>query len=270
MMAVKGIDVSSHQGQIHWDKVKAAGYDFAIVRAGWSWYAGGMNVDKLFHDHIAGAQAAGLDVGVYLYSYDQSANAAKIAAKRLLELIAPYKLAYPVWFDMEYEKFNLSAGKALNTAICRAFLEEVQGAGYYTGIYASTDFLNNYLDVSKLSDYDVWAAQYASQCTFKGGHGMWQHGVIGSYGTKGRDYTIAGQVPGVYANCDVNLAYKDYPGAIKAAGLNGWAVATPQEPSGEMVPRGEYDIVVAERDAIRASYNGLISDLQELTKKYKG
>ena len=184
-MQVKGIDVSKYQGKIDWLAVKAAGYKFVIIRAGWSWYDGGINVDTPFIDYIEGAQAAGLDVGVYLYSYDRSAAAAKIAAQRLIELLKPYKLTYPVFFDMEYESFNLNAGKALNTAICKAFLSTIEQAGYYAALYASTDFMLNYLDMPQLSGYDVWAAQYASKCTYPGSYGMWQYGVVGSYGAKG-------------------------------------------------------------------------------------
>lgn len=221
-MQIKGIDVSKHQGKIDWPKVAAAGYKFVIIRAGWSWYDGGLSVDSTFLDNIEGAQAAGMDVGVYVYSYDRSAAAAKIAAQRLLDLLKPYKLLYPVYFDMEYEPFNLTAGKALNTAICKAFMSTIERAGYYAALYASTDFMINYLDMSQLAAYDVWVAQYASKCTYPGSYGMWQYGVIGSYGVKGKDYTIDGAVPGINANCDLNIAYRDYPSLIKGAGLNGW------------------------------------------------
>lgn len=274
-MEVKGIDVSKHQGVIDWPKVAAAGYKFVIIRAGWSWYEGGLSVDSTFVGYIEGAQAAGLDVGVYVYSYDQSAAAAKIAAQQLLKLIKPYKLTYPVFFDMEYEPFNLSAGKALNTAICKAFMSTIEQAGYYAALYASTDFMLNYLDMSQLSTYDVWAAQYASKCTYPGSYGMWQYGVIGSYGTKGKDYTIDGAVPGINANCDLDIAYRDYPSLIKGASLNGWGKTdVPDDSSAAALDyKALYAAELAAHDALKSDFAaykaGIRAELAALLESYK-
>lgn len=216
------IDVSEHQGKIDWAKVKAGGCTSAIIRAGWSWYEGGMDLDDRFKENIEGAIVVGLNVGVYIYSYDHSADAAQKAAQCLLQAIKPYRLTYPVYFDMEYEKFNLKAGNTLNTDICLAFLDTVAAAGYYAALYCSTDFIQNHLKDNRLANYDKWIAQYDSVCTYKGSYGMWQYGVVGTQGVKGKNYTITGAVPGVSTNCDVNHVYKDYPTIIKSAGLNGW------------------------------------------------
>ena len=34
-MNIKGIDVSKFQGEVDWEQVKAAGYQFAMLRAGY-------------------------------------------------------------------------------------------------------------------------------------------------------------------------------------------------------------------------------------------
>jgi GH25 family lysozyme M1 (1,4-beta-N-acetylmuramidase) len=81
MSEIKGIDVSRYQGTINWAKVKESGISFVMIRAGWSWYTGGMNIDQNFVSYIEGAIASGLDVGVYLYAYDKTADAARISAK---------------------------------------------------------------------------------------------------------------------------------------------------------------------------------------------
>ncbi|MGL5513619.1 MAG: GH25 family lysozyme, partial [Sporomusa sp.] len=91
----KGVDVSYSQSKSDWAKVKAAGIDFAIIRAGYCYNNGNLKEDTMFKTHIQGAIAAGLDVGVYLFSYALTAEAAKVAAQELLELIAPYKLTMP-------------------------------------------------------------------------------------------------------------------------------------------------------------------------------
>lgn len=135
-----GIDVANVNGAVDWQQVKASGIDFAIIRAGWTHYEGGLTEDKRFAQNMAGAAAAGLDIGVYVYSYDRSAEAARIAADRLHELLRPYgTINYPVWFDIE-DQWNLTAGKQVNTQICQAFLSQMEAAGYYTGIYSFANF----------------------------------------------------------------------------------------------------------------------------------
>ena len=104
----------------------------------------------------------------------------------------------------------------------------MQDAGYYTGLYASREWLENKVDGSQLAEYDKWVAAYRRDLPepgkaasgYDGAHGMWQYTVIGTTGTKGKHYWTYGSVPGVPGNCDLNTAYKDYPAIIRAAGMN--------------------------------------------------
>lgn len=265
---VNCIDVSEHQGKIDWTKVRAGGCTSAIIRAGWSWYEGGMDFDERFAENMAGATAAGLDIGVYLYSYDHSPAAARKAAQCLLQAIQPYRLTFPVYFDMEYEKFNLEAGKALNTDICLAFLGEIEAAGYYAALYCSTDFTQHQLDENRLKHHDKWVAQYASACSYKGDYGVWQYGVVGTQGVKGNDYTITGAVPGVRTNCDVNHVYKDYPAIIKAAGLNGWGKPeNPTEPPQLPTDVAELQQMILDLEADKIALSGRVEALEEDKRK---
>ncbi len=207
-MTKNGIDVSYAQTSVDWPKVKAAGIDFAMIRVGWCYNSGALKVDKLFQSHMEGALAAGLDVGVYLYSYATTAQAARRAAKEVIEAVKPYKLSYPIAFDIEYESIYTGGSKQVNTDICKAFLDEVEAAGYYAMLYCSKDFLDSYLLPDQLTAYDKWIAQYASACTSKHAHGIWQ-------------YTGSGKVDGVAGSVDRDVAYKDYPAII--AKLNGQA-----------------------------------------------
>ena len=100
-MTKNGIDVASWQPNVDWPRVKAAGIDFAMIRVGWCYNSGALKVDKLFQSHMEGALAAGLDVGVYLYSYATTAQAARRAAKEVVEAVKPYKLSYAISFDIE-------------------------------------------------------------------------------------------------------------------------------------------------------------------------
>lgn len=225
---MKGIDVSRHNGKIDWAAVKSGGIDFAIVRIGFTHYQGGLTLDECFPENMKGAAAAKIPVGVYAYAYDLSPEAARISAQRVLEAVSPYRLEYPIWYDQEYEAKLLALSKEQRTEICRAFLDAVQKGGYYAGLYASRDWLETKVDGADLLAYDKWVAAYRSDLPdpgdavsgYSGAHGIWQYTVIGSAGTKGRDYWTSGSVPGVAGNCDLNVSYKDYPAIIRAAGLN--------------------------------------------------
>lgn len=200
-----GIDVSSHQGKIDWGKVKK---DFAILRAGWSWYQGGMNIDTRFLENVAGVQAAGIPWGVYLYAYDKTPAAARISANRLADLLDDYKLDYPVAYDFE-DKQYLSTGKASNTAVCKAFLDTLRARGYYPILYTYTNFAKGFLNMEELKEYDLWIADYTGKVGWTGDYTMWQR-------------SAEGHIDGVYTDVDLNDAYKDYPKIIREAGLNGY------------------------------------------------
>ena len=200
-----GIDISSHQGAVNWGKVVA---DFAILRAGWSWYDGGMNIDKRFLQNVAGAREVGVPWGAYLYAYDRTPAAARVSAERLADLLDQFQLPYPVAYDFEDTQY-LGTGRESNTAICKAFLETLQGRGYYVMLYTYTNFAKGYLDMARLAAYDLWIADYTGQVGWPGEYGIWQ-------------YSGSGRAPGVTGQVDLDRAYRDYPAIIRAAGLNGY------------------------------------------------
>lgn len=228
-MAIKGIDVSAYQGVIDWKRVKAAGIGFAIIRVGLTHYQGGLTPDARFEENIKGALAAKIPVGVYAFSYDLSPEAARISAKKVLEAVKGYALTYPIWFDQEYGERVNALSRLERTEICAAFCREIESAGYYSGIYASRDWFLNWLDDKSLSAFDHWVAAYRQDLPevthetsgYTGAHGMWQYTVLGTVGTKGRDYQTYGRIDGIDANVDVNVSYRDYPSIIRNAGLNG-------------------------------------------------
>ena len=197
-----GIDISSHQGAVNWGKVVA---DFAILRAGWSWYDGGMNIDKRFLQNVAGAREVGVPWGAYLYAYDRTPAAARVSAERLADLLDQFQLPYPVAYDFEDTQY-LGTGRESNTAICKAFLETLQGRGYYVMLYTYTNFAKGYLDMAGLAAYDLWIADYTGQVGWPGEYGIWQ-------------YSGSGRAPGVAGQVDLDRAYRDYPAIIRAAGV---------------------------------------------------
>lgn len=200
-----GFDLSSHQGTVNWRKIESG---FAMIRAGWSWYLGGMNIDQRFVENAAGAQAAGIPWGSYLYAYDQTPEAAVISAGRLADLLDNYRLPYPVAYDFEDGQY-LAMGRERNTAICRAFLSTLQKRGYYVMLYTYTNFAKGYLQMEELAEYDLWVADYTGKVGWPGEYGIWQ-------------YTAAGSLAGITGPVDLDRAYKDYPSIIQRAGLNGY------------------------------------------------
>lgn len=224
-MSAKGIDVSFAQSTIDWKKVKACGeVDFAIIRAGFGRDAD--QEDSQFKNNYVGCKMNNIPVGVYWYSYAESVEDAKREAKACLEVIKGKQFEFPIYFDIE-EQFQFSQGKDFCTAITKAFLEVIEGAGYYGGIYCSSHFLKNYIDKQLRETKTVWVAAYTGDINVKPDYneqyGMWQ------YSSKGTIYGIKG-------NVDMDICYSDYPSKIKSKGLNGFtAKAIPGDVNGDGV-----------------------------------
>ena len=199
---VKGIDVSKYQPRVDWNAVKASGVDYVIIRAGYRGYGSGVLVeDPYFKKHIAGAKAAGLKVGLYLYSQAITAEEAVEEASMVLQLAKGYSLEYPIYFDTEATGTGVGRADGLSkshrTAIARAFCETIRNSGYKAGVYASKSWFYHQLDYGQIAQYDIWLAHYTSATDFKHRYDMWQ-------------YTGSGSCPGIPNAVDLNWAYKVY------------------------------------------------------------
>ena len=213
MAQYKGIDVSKHNGTIDWAKVKAAGVQFAMLRAGYGRYDN--QKDERFEANYKGATAAGIPVGAYHYSYATTAEQAKQEAEVFLGWIKGKTLTYPVAFDIE-DKKQANLGVSLISDIIRAFCEAVEAAGYYVVVYANKDWLTNRIDADCKSRYDIWLAQWTSEPTYTGSFGLWQ-------------YTSDGAVDGIAGRVDMNIAYKDYPSIIAGMGSSDTTASAPTD-----------------------------------------
>lgn len=220
------IDVSKWQGTINWDTVKAAGIDHVMLRAGWGRYSN--QVDPQFKRNVSECKRLGIDWGAYWYSYATSVDEAIQEARCFLQVVKDLNPTMPLAYDMEYEPGILALSNATRTAMVKAFIDELESAGYYGMLYASTDFIKNRLNWQDLAKYDVWCAQYGSVCTCPLPHGIWQY-----------SSSNALNVPGFGSSLDCNKVYKDYPNIIKAAGLNGWPKNTDEGANNEPVKEQE-------------------------------
>ena len=105
----------------------------------------------------------------------------------------------------------------------RAFLERVESAGYFTGLYGSASSLTTHTADDIKTHYTIWLAHWVDKTNYSGAYGIWQ-------------YSEKGHVDGISGNVDLDICYKDFPTIIKGKGLNGWgkainpAPAEPDEP----------------------------------------
>ncbi len=194
-----GIDVSKWQGKIDWATVASAGIDFAIIRCGYRGSSTGVIVeDPYFRENIKGATAHGIKVGVYFFTQAITQAEAIEEASTAIALVQGYKLNFPIFIDTEGSGGRADyLNKADRTAIVKAFCETVRNYGYKPGIYASKYWYYDNLDVSQLSTYNIWVAQYNTECNYSGRYDMWQ-------------YTSQGLVPGINGYVDMNICYTKY------------------------------------------------------------
>lgn len=193
-MAYKGIDVSKYQGEIDWQKVKADGVQFAIIRAGYGRELS--QKDPYFEKNYEGAKAAGLSVGAYWYSYAESIEDAKTEAKTCLEIIKGKTFTMPIYYDVE-ENAQAQKGKNFVTSVILAFADVVKQAGYTVGVYANTNWLTNYIDRDKLGNMSVWKADYREKYDT-------------SIPCDIHQYSSAGKTNGINGRCDMNNGFAEF------------------------------------------------------------
>lgn len=201
-----GIDVSYAQKEIDWKKVKEDGIDFAMIRLGFRGYESGwLNLDEYFHKNISGAQAAGIETGVYFYSQAISEKEAEEEADFVLEQIKNYRITYPVAYDWEVvsgseaRTDNISSDTLNNCAL--AFCRKVEESGYKPVVYASLNLLRSQFDkydIHTISEYDLWLAEYKDYPEYPYYFRMWQ-------------YTDEGKISGIDYPTDINVYFEINP-----------------------------------------------------------
>ena len=208
---MKGIDVSRYQGKIDWQRVKAAGIEFSIIRAGYGMYEN--QIDPRFAANMAGAKAAGIPVGVYWYSYAVSPDEARREAEVCLKALEPYRaqIVLPVALDFEDKCQNgLTADES--AAICAKFLAAVGAAGYRPMLYSFSSWLQTRLRADSLKSYPRWVAHTgvtAPVCSEP--YLVWQ-------------YDHHGRVDGISGEVDLN---EGYDGLFSASAKDGWVYDGP-------------------------------------------
>lgn len=196
-----GVDVSQHQGAIDWQRVKDAGVDFAIIRVGNRGTSeGAISLDEQFKDNMAGAAAAGIDIGVYFFSQAVTEDEAREEARFVLTWIENYDLKYPVYYDWEdvaWEARTDGMDPVTLTACAKAFCSEIAAAGYRAGLYFNQRFGYQEFNLSELQEYTFWLASYSATPDFRYHFDVWQ-------------YSAEGTVDGIDGAVDLNLSFTDF------------------------------------------------------------
>ncbi|MBQ1579587.1 MAG: glycoside hydrolase family 25 protein [Firmicutes bacterium] len=201
-VSIKGIDVSTYQGDIDWEKVAASGVKFVFIRLGYRGYESGLLVkDDRFEDNIRGALQNGIAVGVYFVTQAISVEEAVEEAQFVMENIRPYNVTWPIVLDIEdaasatARTAELSQQARTDHAI--AFCETVKESGYTPMLYCNIRWFIEKLDITRITDYDKWFAQYFRKPFFPYAFQVWQ-------------YSSTGRIDGIEGNVDYNISFVDY------------------------------------------------------------
>lgn len=197
-----GVDLSKDNGDINFKRLKEAGVDFVMLRAGSRGYGSGeIQADEKFQEYMTKATEAGLFIGVYFYSQAITTSEAVKEAEFVLEQIGENKITYPVVFDMEYihndtaRIDNLSVGDKTN--IAKAFLDKVEDKGFHPMIYGNKEWLLKEIDLSRLTGYDIWLSQQEDMPDYPYLFQMWQ-------------YSFDGKLNGIDGKVNLNISFTDY------------------------------------------------------------
>lgn len=229
-MAYKGIDVSAHNGNIDWAKVKGAGISFVMMRLGYSTVT-----DKKFAEYYKGAQAEGLPIGGYWFSYALNESGAVREADACAKLIQSYPLDLPLYYDFEdaTETYANSNGvyytPQLRTSIHQAFFNRLKDRGIKYGIYANQNYLGTLLNWDSLKNNSLWLASWPGYSTGRAtGFTIDPNTVPTKYGKpQCWQFTDSGKVAGISGKVDLDYWFGDlpvkakvYPKSYSANGLN--------------------------------------------------
>ena len=191
-----GIDVSSWQDDIDFEAVKNAGCEFVIIRVGYSTGDDDIaDLDDKYRANIKNARDAGLKVGVYIYSYDNSEDMVRKTADWVVQQLGGEKLDLPVAFDWEdfgqFQTYNMNFRDV--NRLYDVFSDELSKAGYDCMLYSSKNYLE---DVWEDTDKrPVWLAHYTGSTDYEGPYMIWQA-------------SNTGRIDGIKGAVDMDIMYE--------------------------------------------------------------
>lgn len=196
--SIRGIDVSTFQKEIDWEQVKAAGFEFVIIRLGFRGFGEGtMEEDEWAQRNYLGARKAGLKIGGYFFSQAITVEEAIEEAEYVLQIVDGWQVDLPLVFDWEYIGPEYRTGNMtarMLTDCTKAFCDTIEEAGYESMVYFNPRQSEKQMYLEELTDYKFWLAMYSDEMGYPYKVDMWQ-------------YTCTGSVPGINGNVDINLLF---------------------------------------------------------------
>lgn len=199
-----GVDISKQTGDVKFDRMKAAGVDYVMIKVGSRGYSSGqIMLDEKFKSYIDGALEAGLEVGAYFSSQAISPEEAIAEVNFVVENLEPYrgKIKYPVAFEMKFAANDISridgVSKEDKTAIATSFMEGIRAAGYMPMLCGDKEWLMAEIDMAKLTDFPVWLVQESDMPDYPYNFHMWQ-------------YSTKGVLNGIEGNTNLNICFVNY------------------------------------------------------------
>ena len=204
--------MARYQGTIDWAQVAVAGYKGAMLKtvstnSKLSTRADGLYIDPSFEENYRNAKAAGLDVGVYYYTYATSEAMADAELALVRQAVYGKELTMPLAVDVEENKLKALPTPELTNVVAYA-LEQVEKMGFYAQLYTYTAYSKAELDMGRLANrWDVWLADYTGKTP----------NVDFTYNA--HQHTSKGTVPGITGDVDLNITTLNYPRIIAKKGL---------------------------------------------------
>ena len=192
---ILGIDVSSFQGEINWEKVKNTGVEFAIIRLGFGYTVNNeLVLDKYFKENLQHAKEQGLKVGVYFYTYANTLEEIEEQAKFIVKNLDGVDLELGVAFDWEnwnnFQDYHVSFYDLDN--MYNNFSTLLKEKGYDAMLYGSKFYLIN---VWNTENKNVWLAHYTGMTNYDKDYKIWQ-------------FSDKGLVDGISGFVDLDVLYK--------------------------------------------------------------
>lgn len=207
--AAVGVDVSTYNEVIDWERARAQGIEFAIIRVGGrGWTSGSIYGDLRAEGYLRGARKAGIKTGVFFYSTAVTEAEAAQEADAVIRVLRGRKLDLPVFYDVELSgEFPKGRADRLSaterTRLVQVFCQRIRAAGYEPGVYSGQYFYQYSLHFRPLSSFCIWMANYTADGfppSFKGEYSLWQ-------------FTDRGDVDGIYTGVDMSVLFsEDLPG----------------------------------------------------------
>jgi len=193
---IHGIDISHHQGNVNWGRLRNALIEQSPLRFVFMKSTeGDSHVDRNFRANFANAKEAGLIRGAYHFWSNKSSPRRQAYFYLAMTPLEPGDL--PPVLDIETKPTDISTEEFQQNVL--TWLHIIEDKFHVKPIiYTYYKFKDQYLSDSRFDDYPYWIAHYyVDKMEYPGKWLFWQH-------------TDAGKLPGIKGYVDLNIFNGSY------------------------------------------------------------